>query len=150
MRIQNRPLGRNRSISTLKRRPFSTSEASDFSSKSRPIFKKVKLLKFFFDWIFRNFFDSNFSRWFYRYQFAPNPAQNGLILDFKLFSFDIDKIIIWYLFYMIIKWLFILFYSNMTLSEINHRFKISFGIFAEWKWTVIGQTGRSRVKMNGP
>ena len=38
----------------------------------------------------------------------------------------------------------------MTLSEINYRFKISFGIFAEWKWTVMSQTGHSWVKMNGP
>ena len=37
----------------------------------------------------------------------------------------------------------------MTLSEINYRLKISFGIFSEWKWTVMSQTGRSRVKMNG-
>ena len=41
-----------------------------------------------------------------------------------------------------------LFYSNMTLNEINYRFKISFGIFAQPKWTIMRQNGRSWVKMN--
>ena len=89
----------------------------------------------------------NFLRWFYRYQFAQNPAQNGLILELKLFSFDTDKIIIWYLLYIIIK----LFYSNMTLNEINYRFKIKFSIFAQSKWTVhkveVTKIGRSFIKL---
>ena len=31
---------------------------------------------------------------FYSFHLIRNPAQNGLILELKLFSFDIDKIII--------------------------------------------------------
>ena len=129
--IQNWPLGRNVWV-FLAKRPLLIQKQKFSHSKK---------------WFFKIFFlDLNFLRWFYRYQFAQNPAQNGLILELKLFSFDTDKIIIWYLLYIII----ILFYSNMTLNEINYRFRITFSIFAQSKWTVISQNERSWVKMDGP